>query len=225
MGSSDGAVKTLYHGSRMRVRQPRYGIGNPYNDYGLGFYCTEQIDLAREWACPHPSDGFVNEYRLDMQGLCVVDLEDARFGSLNWLAVLLENRQFDTTTPVMQKAKGFMLEHYSVDLEKADVVTGYRADDSYFSFARAFLDNRISLRQLEAALRLGGLGRQVMVKSPRAFAALQFAGASRVDGALWHARRASRDGQARSDYRALVEAGDVRSDDVFMIDLLRGVER
>ncbi|MBR2627880.1 MAG: DUF3990 domain-containing protein, partial [Peptococcaceae bacterium] len=38
---------------------------------------------------------------------------------------------------------------------------GYRADDSYFSFANAFLNNTLSLRQLEKAMMLGKHGEQV----------------------------------------------------------------
>lgn len=222
MGDSKGSAITLYHGSRVRVPRPQYGIGSPYNDYGLGFYCTEYVDLAREWACPDLSDGFVNKYLLDMGGLSLIDLDSEDFGSLNWLAVLLENRKFDVSTPVMKRAKGFMMERYAVDLSAADVVMGYRADDSYFSFARAFLDNRISLRQLEEALRFGKLGRQVALKSPKAFEAVSFIESFPVDGSIWYSRRALRDKKARADYREMVDSGDVRSDDIFMIDLLRG---
>ena len=42
-------VKTLYHGSKDIIEHPRYGAGKPYNDYGRGFYCTESLDLAKEW--------------------------------------------------------------------------------------------------------------------------------------------------------------------------------
>lgn len=219
---SSNSVLTLYHGSRMVVRHPRYGIGNPFNDYGLGFYCTEFIDLAREWACPELLSGFVNEYHLPMKGLRVLDLDAPNYSSLNWIAVLLAHRKFDITTPVMARARDFMLERYAICVDEADVVAGYRADDSYFSFARAFLDNRISLRQLEAALRFGELGRQVVIKSPRAFDALAFVREESVDGSIWHPKRMSRDRRARNDYKALVVSGDVQPDDIFMIDLLRG---
>lgn len=41
----------LYHGSDKQITVPTFGAENPRNDYGLGFYCTESIDLAKEWAC------------------------------------------------------------------------------------------------------------------------------------------------------------------------------
>ena len=53
-------VLRLYHGSPIRVKRPLFGVGNPYNDYGLGFYCTESFLLASEWASPKAKDGFSN---------------------------------------------------------------------------------------------------------------------------------------------------------------------
>ena len=42
------------------------------------------------------------------------------------------------------------------------MIIGYRADDSYFSFANAFLNNTLSLEQLKEAMYLGKLGEQVI---------------------------------------------------------------
>ena len=39
----------LYHGSIHVIEHPVFGAGNATNDYGLGFYCTEHIELAKEW--------------------------------------------------------------------------------------------------------------------------------------------------------------------------------
>ena len=37
----------IYHGSQQIVEVPKFGIGKTYNDYGQGFYCTEDIELAK----------------------------------------------------------------------------------------------------------------------------------------------------------------------------------
>ena len=37
---------TLYHGSPERVEQPLLAKGKLTNDYGQGFYCTENVELA-----------------------------------------------------------------------------------------------------------------------------------------------------------------------------------
>ena len=41
----------IYHGSKEIVEKPVFGVENLRNDYGLGFYCTKNIELAKEWAC------------------------------------------------------------------------------------------------------------------------------------------------------------------------------
>ena len=38
---------TLFHGSDAIVASPEYGKGKPVNDYGRGFYCTENKELAK----------------------------------------------------------------------------------------------------------------------------------------------------------------------------------
>lgn len=211
----------LYHGSSQIVREPVFGVGNPYNDYGLGFYCTEDIDLARGWACPTEIDGFANAYELDPGGLDIIMLSDAPSGVLAWLSLLVKNRRFEAITPLAASAKTFLLQTHLPDVQDADALVGYRADDSYFSFARAFLDNRISLRQLDQAMRLGNLGNQVVIRSRRAFDALQFIEAEGVQAQEWHPRRWARDQQARQLYRDEVLEGEIRLDDVFVLDLMR----
>ena len=163
----------LFHGSPQIVAHPFYGGGWPYNDYGRGFYCTEHIELAREWACSEEGyDGYANEYRFDGRGFKVLELSSPEYSTLHWLALLLEHRKIDLRTPVAQAGSEFLRAHYLLDAESFDVIVGHRADDSYFTFARAFLRNDISLEQLTRALRLGDLGQQIVLKSPRAFEAI-----------------------------------------------------
>ena len=121
----------------------------------------------------------------------------------------------------MKKGKEYLRDRHHIDLAPFDAIRGYRADDSYFSFARAFLDNRISLRQLERAMRLGELGIQYVLKSRRAFDRIEFVGAEVVDGARWGRCRMERDAAAREGYRTLVREQMFEPDDVFMIDLIR----
>lgn len=92
---------TLYHGSQKIVEQPLFGVGKTYNDYGQGFYCTQNISLAKEWACPTSDDGFANIYELETDGLKILDLQSNEFCTLNWLAILINNRKFDLDTPIM----------------------------------------------------------------------------------------------------------------------------
>lgn len=211
----------LYHGSPIRVPRPLFGVGNPYNDYGLGFYCTESLELACEWACPKAKDGFANAYDLALDGLNIVDLDAEPYGTIEWLAVLFASRQFDVATNLMEAAKSYVAARYPAELGKADVIIGYRADDSYFSFARAFLENRISLAQLERAMKLGGLGRQVVAVSEAAFGALTFAGAEVALASRWHERRMRRDERARRDFDRILHEEPFDPAGVYMLDLMR----
>ena len=190
----------LYHGSDHIVEAPTFGLGKPYNDYGLGFYCTQHPDMAGEWAVGFDHDGFVNEYDFDTNGLEIVDLDALEFTTLHWLAVLLANRWFDVRAPIANEAREYLLANFAVDLSKADVVEGYRADDSYFTFAQDFINGTISYRQLGNAMRLGELGRQVVVKSERAFSRLQFLDAQEAPRSVWLPRRERRDREAREQY-------------------------
>ena len=102
---------------------------------------------------------------------------------------------------------------------------GYRADDSYFSFAQAFLNNAIPVRLLESALRLGELGTQVVIVSPKALAQLNFRAAYPVKAEMYHRKFVERDQKARSAYQAFIKRGVIERDDVFIRDILFGGER
>ncbi|MFQ7291926.1 MAG: DUF3990 domain-containing protein [Monoglobales bacterium] len=85
--------KVLYHGSSMIIRTPFYGKGKRYNDYGCGFYCTEHMELAKEWACTVNDIGYVNQYEIETDGLNVLNLFSREYTILHWLALLTEHRR------------------------------------------------------------------------------------------------------------------------------------
>lgn len=187
----------LYHGSQHIIKQPQFGFGKPYSDYGVGFYCTENIELAREWACTAEGGGFANQYHLTTDGLSIFSLSDEDMHILNWLAVLVKNRTFRLSSDLAVEAKEYLLAEFLPDLAPYDIVCGYRADDSYFSFAAAFLSGGLSLMQLSRAMRLGKLGEQVMLKSEKAFNRLKFLGYSEAEQSRYYPIRQSRDHSAR----------------------------
>ncbi len=211
----------IFHGSEFIIDKPEYGKGNKYNDYGLGFYCTEHVELAREWACTSKHGGYANKYYLDTDGLEILELNGKEYSILNWLAILLENRKFDPGTDVGRKAKEYILDRYLPVYGDYDVIKGYRADDSYFSFARDFVGNSISLQQLERAMFLGELGEQVMIRSRKAFDKLHFAGYEPVDRGIYLAKRTARDDRAREAYRAEREAEVDLDEAIYIMDLMR----
>ena len=190
----------LYHGSEHLIKKPYYGGGRAANDYGQGFYCTESEALACEWAVAETHDGYANRYEFNDDGLSVLDLNGPNYTILHWLAVLLKYRTFDTRYGMATLAKQYLLANFNVDVEAYDVVRGYRADDSYFSFAQDFISGAISYPQLTVAMRLGKLGEQIVVKSRRAFERLRFLSAKAAVREDWLAARESRDTSARRDY-------------------------
>ena len=212
----DGEI-TLYHGSSHIIEVPMFGVGNPHNDYGLGFYCTRSLELAKEWGASEETDGFANEYLFDATGLRVLDLNGGDYTILHWLAVLLENRTFRVSGDIAPLAREFLLERFHVDYAGSDVMRGYRADDSYFSFANAFLNNALSLSRLERAMTLGNLGEQVVVRSRRAFKRIAFKTAHRAESVTYYPRKMARDGEARAIYREQVKLEELQGDPTILV--------
>ena len=210
----------LYHGSDMIIKRPEPEKGKRHNDYGQGFYCTRHIKLAKEWAVDSNRDGYVNHYSFDMSGLKVLDLGSEEFNILNWITILLEHRITRMNGPIAEQGLAYLTSHYHVDLSDADVVIGYRADDSYFSFARAFISNTISVEQLEQAMYLGELGNQYFLRSPKAFSHLFFIDAETVDHSTYYPLKQGRDELARNNYNELTSSIDY-SKGTYLIDLIR----
>ena len=184
-----------------------------------GHLVRAAVELAKEWACAGLDDGFANRYTLTTDGLLFLDLSQPTYTILNWLAMLVENRRFQPTTAVAAQGIEYLKQVFLPDASQADVIVGYRADDSYFSFARAFVNNAISIDQLAEAMRLGELGKQIVLTSPRAFAALRFQGCEIARASTYHGLRNERDRTAREAYRRKSAEADL--DGLFMRDIIR----
>lgn len=213
---------TIYHGSKDLIEKPKYGKGKPYNDYGIGFYCTESLDLAKEWACvDNETNGYANKYELNTANLKILDLTTNNYTILNWIAILLKFRTFDTNSPISQEAKDYMLTNFYVDITNYDVVIGYRADDSYFSFAKDFVNNTISVKQLKNAMELGQLGKQVVLISKNSFKNLKFISSEQVDHQIYYTKRISRDKKARKEYLTNSKTKNKEINELFVMDIIR----
>ena len=210
----------VYHGSPKMIERPVFGVGNPQNDYGLGFYCTESEELAKEWACSVETDGFANQYTLDLTDLSVLSLTGGDYNILNWLFVLLENRRFRISGDIAKQAKSYIFENFAIDYKHYDIIRGYRADDSYFSFANAFLNNTISVSQLEKAMLLGKLGEQIVLMSEKAFASIEFADSIAVPKDIYLPKKFARDTAAREDFQKEKERGSLLTEK-YILDIMR----
>ena len=210
----------VYHGSDHVIESPVFNGSKRTNDYGYGFYTTESIDLAKEWACGDNRDGFANIYDLNMEGLSVLRLNSPEYSILNWLAVLAKYRSYWQRGSISEEAKNYLQQNFFIDPSPYDIIIGYRADDSYFTFAQDFAAGAISLAKLSEAMKLGKLGEQIVLKSETAFAHIRFVGAEPAAAITYYEKKVIRDREARRAYRR----SRLTSDDIgglYMLDIMR----
>lgn len=217
-----GINKTIiYHGSDHIVEEPSLWAGKPYNDYGRGFYCTKDLELAKEWACKQNSDGFINKYELNTRDLSVLDLLDSKYNLLNWVALLLKYRTFRLNSDIAIEARDYIIDNFSLNTEEYDVIIGYRADDSYFAFAESFVENGLSLQGLNRAFHLGNLGEQIVLVSEKAFRNIFFITANPADRTIYYPKFISRDEKARETYKSQIKGAKALKEDIYILDILR----
>lgn len=214
-----GHIITLFHGSEKVVEVPTFGAGKKTNDFGLGFYCTESEGLAKEWAVSSLRDGFCNRYTLDTEYLNILNLNSPDYTILNWIAVLVEHRLFSIKTPVARRAKRYLIDNFGINVNAYDLITGYRADDSYFDYAESFLNNGISVEHLARAMQLGKLGEQIVLKSKFAFSRIKFEGFDVAEKEEFYILRKARDDEANGRYLEMLEE---ESDGLYIQDIIRG---
>ena len=210
---------TIYHGSKQIVDSPTFGLGRVNNDFGLGFYCTQSSDLAKEWAVSSLNDGFANRYTLDTEYLNILNLNSPDYTILNWMAVLVDHRLFSIKTPVARRAKQYLAQHFGINVNAYDMITGYRADDSYFDYAEAFLNNAITVEQLARAMQLGKLGEQICIKSKFAFSKIKYVGFESADKDRYYILRKARNDEANQSYLDILEE---ETDGLYIQDIIRG---
>ena len=211
---------TIYHGSNKIIENPSFGLGKKNNDFGLGFYCTENNDLAKEWAVNSLENGYSNEYKLNIEYLKVLNLNTNEYSILNWIAILVEHRLFSIDTPIAKRAKRYLIENFSINVNAYDVIIGYRADDSYFDYAEAFLNNSISVSQLANAMRLGKLGEQIVIKSEYAFKCLKYVGYEIALKDVYYEKRVERNNIANISYQKMIEKEDIEG--LYIRDIIKG---
>lgn len=163
----------LFHGSGEARVIPKYKGGNDKHDYGNGFYLSTNEELAKEWAvCNIKNDGYLHKYELDTTDLKILYLNE-KYDVLTWLAVLAKHRSADNTKRYKVNSEKLIAKYYFDEIEKYDVIVGYRADDSYFSFAKHTIKNEIDISLLELIMKTGDLGYQVFIQSKKAFTRLK----------------------------------------------------
>lgn len=168
-------VITVYHGTKDSMLKADFNFNNRNNDYGKGFYTTPYPKLGKEWAYASYASGnkgYLYEYSIDLTDMEVLDLTSK--DSVHWVAELITNRTINTDNrEALKDTIELFKKKYKLDTSRTDVIIGYRADDSYFTYAEDFLSGAIYKDTLDSALRNGDLGIQVFIKSEKAFKALK----------------------------------------------------
>ena len=206
----------LYHGTPNKIVTPVFGGGEKKHDYGKGFYLTENIELAKEWAVcrPQEANGWVHKYELDCDSLKIFDYQDASI--MAWLAELMKHRDAAESKRYKMLAAKF-IDKYGIDTSNYDVIKGWRANASYFYIAKEFVRDNIDVEILEELLSLGGLGIQYCIKSKLAYENLR----EIRDGLLpvvyseFNQKYNQRDDNARKRMRDLVNSDDNKVTNVF----------
>lgn len=197
----------LYHGTSDRNVKPTFGLGNDRHDYGRGFYLTEDIELAKEWAVckPNNTNGWVHKFELDIKELKILDFQKKNI--LSWLAELMKHREAaDSKRYRILSAK--FIEKYGIDTKNYDVIRGWRANASFFYIAKEFVRDNIDIDILEDLLSLGGLGIQYCIKTELAYSKLK-----KIENELYsvdyedfNKKYNQRDSDARTKMKKLIDS-------------------
>ncbi len=197
----------LYHGTPDKIVTPTYGLGDDKHDYGRGFYLSEDIELAKEWAVcrPNETNGWVHKYELQTRGLKILDFQEKDV--LAWLAELMKHRNADDSKRYRVLSVKF-IEKYGIDTSEYDIIKGWRANASYFYIAKEFVRDNIDMDILEDLLSLGGLGIQYCIKTEKAYSKLKEIpeGLIPVDYEEFNTKYNERDAAARKNMRELVDS-------------------
>ena len=183
----------VYHGSGKIIQKPLNTGKTAGKDYGPGFYLTQNEELAREWASIGKSGGFLNIYELETDDIAILDLSGEGYGIRNWAALVTYNRSMCFSDQEAVKRAGDLVDKYLPDTSSYDVIKGYRADCSYYSILRSYLEGNIPLNELEEAVISKDLGEQIVIRSEYALEKLTFLDYEAVDGSLYYPKRMRRD--------------------------------
>ena len=197
----------LYHGTPDYVVNPVFGGGDDKHDYGKGFYLTENVELAKEWAVCRPNEinGWVHKYELEYDDLKILDFQQKDV--LAWLAELMKHREAAESKRYRMLAEKF-INKYGIDTSEYDVIKGWRANASYFYIVKEFVRDNIDMDILEELLALGGLGIQYCIKSEKAYSRLHEIKEDIlvVDYREFNDKYNERDVRARKNMRDLVDS-------------------
>ena len=172
------------------------------------------------WGLTAPIFDEKSETAYNCRNLTNYRCSDMEYNILNWLAVLTHYRSYWQNGSISEEAKDYLQRHFFVDPTPYDVIIGYRADDSYFTFAQDFVSNAIPLSKLSEAMRLGKPGEQIVFKSETSFTRIHFTGAEPASASIYYEKKTMRDRNARREYWKAKKTDDTIHG-LYMLDIMR----
>ena len=139
----------LYHGSHIEVKKPDIEYSKLTIDFGKGFYLTEDVDMAKKWAC-NRSRSVLNSYNVDLSDLRVKTLSPNK----EWLDYVLHYRTGIVSKPF--------------DDTQFDIVIGPTADDKLFTVLDMYTDGLIGDDKMIEVMNCMKLSEQVVFKNQNA---------------------------------------------------------
>ena len=84
------------------------------------------------------------------------------------------------------------------------------------------MQNGISVKRLTQVMKLGNLGNQIVLISPKSFEQIRFLGYEEAPQEVHFPLRKNRDELARNEYLSDRQGAAFSPDDILMIDIIRG---
>ena len=113
---------TIFHGSNVRVENPKILVSGFYKDFGYGFYCTNIEKQAQKWA-------------MTKRGACVVSVY--RYAPKKELKVLSFSVMTDEWLDFVVDCRRGIKHDY-------DIVEGPMADDQIWDYVEDFMEETIT---------------------------------------------------------------------------------
>lgn len=211
----------LYHGNRDKSMVPTFGTGRKNKDYGQGFYVTLDKELGKEWAWGSYNTGakaYIHTYEIDIAGLRVCDFTE--LNNITCIAELEANRTQNTDDrDALEDRIELFIEKFKLDTSAFDIIVGYRADDSYFTYLTDFVWASIYRDQVNCIWNIGN-DIELCIKSERAFERLRQIDIEEVPREYKGCYKKRRD-EVRKIYRKALEDRGKSKSKKTVFDLLR----
>lgn len=162
----------VYRGSDNIIEAPASYFRGSDTDFGRGFYCCDDYQLAAEHSCMYSNNhkNIVNQYKIDLSSLNVLDFLDGTHTIMEWIGTILINRKLWNFPEGLTESVNFLRQHYGYsNISKYDAIIGWCTDDRYFTLVMKYFDNRCDIQELKYAMSQCDKKEQIVLVSPLAF--------------------------------------------------------